>query len=167
MRTLDGVIVVIRTEVAEMTEVGKLPQWLGPLNRTVVALQRRGLAFGTMRLLPVPGRKSGELRATPVSPLAVDGSRYIVAGLEGADWVKNARSAGWGILARGREREWVGLVELPVEERAPVLREFPERVPHGVWFFERLYGVSDDPEEFAALAPECPVFRIAGEGDAA
>ena len=71
-----------------------LPRWLGPANRVIVALQRRGLAIGTMRLLSVPGRRSGRLRPTPVSPLTVQGERYIVAGLEGADWVKNARAGG-------------------------------------------------------------------------
>ena len=55
------------------------------------------------------------------------------------------------------------LVELPVEERGPILREFPREVPHGVRFFHHLYGVSGDPEEFAALAPRCPVFRVENE----
>jgi deazaflavin-dependent oxidoreductase (nitroreductase family) len=138
----------------------RLPQWLGPANRVIIALQHRGMVIGTMRLLSVPGRKSGKMRTTPVSPLTVDDQRYIIGGLEGADWVKNARAAGWGVLARGRKEEWVSLVELPVEERGPVLREFPLRVPHGVGFFRQLYGVSGDPEEFAALAPLCPVFRV-------
>ena len=138
----------------------RLPRWLGPANRVIIALQHRGLVIGTMRLLSVPGRKSGKMRTTPVSPLMVDGRRYIVAGLEEADWVKNARVAGWGVLAHGHREERVSLVELPVEERGPVLREFPHRVPHGVGFFRSLYGVSGDPEEFAALAPRCPVFRV-------
>ncbi len=133
---------------------------MGPANRVVVALQRRGLVIGTMRVLSVPGRKTGRLRTTPVSPLSLGGRRYIVAGLEGADWVKNARASGWGLLARGREEERVGLVELPVGERAAVLRAFPDRVPGGVQFFRQLYGISGDPEEFAALAPRCPVFRV-------
>jgi hypothetical protein len=112
-----------------VSDVEKLPRWLKPANRVVVALQRRGLALGTMRLLSVPGRKSGELRTTPVSPLVVGGERYVVGGSAQADWVKNARAAGWGVLARGREEERVRLVELPVEERAPILREFPKEVP--------------------------------------
>lgn len=116
-----------------------------------------------MRLLSVLGRKSGKMRTTPVSPLAVDGRRYIVAGMDGADWVENVRAAGWGLLARGRDEERVRLVELPVEERASVLREFPREVPHGVGFFRRLYGVSAEPEEFADLAPRCPVFRVEGD----
>lgn len=143
-----------------MSNEAKLPRWLKPANRVIVALQRLGLVIGTMRLLSVPGRKSGELRTTPVSPLKVEGRRYVVAGLEEADWVKNARAAGWGILARGRKQERVSLVELPAEERGPILREFPRLVPHGVQFFQQLYGVSKDPEAFAALAPSCPVFRV-------
>jgi deazaflavin-dependent oxidoreductase (nitroreductase family) len=117
------------------------------------------VVIGTMRLLSVPGRKSGKLRTTPVSPLTVEGERYIIAGLEEADWVKNLRSAGWGILARGRDQERVSLVELPLQERAPVLREFPRKVPHGVRYFRQLYGIAGTAEEFGALAPLCPVFR--------
>lgn len=143
-----------------MSEEAKLPGWLKLFNPVIIALQRLGVAVGTMRLLSVPGRKSGKLRTTPVSPLKVEGKRYIVAGLEEADWVKNVRAAGWAILARGRREELVTLVELPPEERAPILRAFPREVPHGVRFFQQLFGVPGDPEEFAALAPLCPVFRV-------
>src|SRR5215217_2715647 len=102
-----------------MAEELELPGWLKLFNPVIIALQRLGVVVGTMRLLTVPGRTSGKLRTTPVSPLTVEGKRYIVAGLEGADWVKNVRAAGWAILARGRKRERVGLVELVPEERAP------------------------------------------------
>lgn len=143
-----------------MVDKATLPRWLPMVNRLVITLQRLGLAIGTMHLISIPGRKSGLLRTTPVSPLTVDRQRYIVAGLSQADWVKNARAAGWGILSRGRTQEPVALVELPPDERGPILREFPRRVPHGVHFFQRLYGVSADPEAFVALAPHCPVFRV-------
>lgn len=81
-------------EVNAMPTTGTLPRWLKPLNRVVVGLQRRGLAIGTMRVLTVQGRKSGRPRSTPVSTLTVDGRCYVVGGLIGADWVKNARAAG-------------------------------------------------------------------------
>lgn len=142
-----------------MTEKGKLPGWLKPVNRVIIALNRLGLVLGTQHVLSIPGRKTGKLRSTPVSLLTVDGCRYIVTGLE-TDWVKNARVSGWGWLSRGRERERVALVELPVEERPRILREFPEQVPHGVEFFERLLGLPNDAQAFAAAAPRCPVFRI-------
>ncbi len=147
-----------------MMSTAQLPKWLKPFNRVIMALQRLGLAIGTMRVLAVPGRKSGQLRSTPVSPLTVDGQRYIIGGLAEADWVKNARAAGWGILAHGRRQEQVALVELSVEERGPILRAFPSKVPHGVQFFQQLYQLPKDgaalPEAFAALASHCPVFRV-------
>jgi hypothetical protein len=137
----------------------RLPWWLGPGNRLIMGLQRLGLAIGTMHVLSVPGRRSGKLRSTPVSILHVDGRRYVVTGLE-THWVQNARAAGWGILARGRRRERVALIELPVEERAAILREFPRQVPHGVRFFERILDLPGDPEAFATAAQRCPVFRL-------
>lgn len=144
--------------------MGRLPKWLKPMNRVAIAIQRLGLSLGPVRVLSVPGRVSGALRSTPVTPLTVDGHRYIIGGVPDADWVKNARAAEWGILARGRKRERVTLIELPVEERPPILRAFPQLVPRGVGFFRQLYDLPNDPaalpEAFAALAPQCSVFRI-------
>jgi len=99
------------------------------------------------------------MRTTPVSPLTVGGQRYIVAVFEGARWVENARAAGWGVISRGRKRERVDLVELPPEERVLVLREVPREVPRAAWFLRQRYGISDDPDAFAALAYRCSVFR--------
>jgi hypothetical protein len=80
------------------------------------------------------------------------------------DWVRNVRAAGWGMLVYGRGRERVALVELPVQERAAILREFPRLVPGGVPFFRRLYGLPDDPaalpNAFADLATRATVFRV-------
>jgi hypothetical protein len=58
-----------------MPDEVKLPRWLKPANHVIITLQHLGLAIGTMRLLSVPGRKSGKLHTTPVSPLTVDGRR--------------------------------------------------------------------------------------------
>jgi hypothetical protein len=138
----------------------KPPGWLKPANRLVVALQRFGLVIGPMHLLSVPGRKSGRMRTIPVSPLSVGGRRYVVAVFEGAQWVENARAAGWGVLSRGRRHERVGLVELPCAGRAQVLREVPREVPQAARFLRQRYGIPDEPAAFAALAPRCTVFRI-------
>ena len=104
------------------------------------------------------------MRTTPVSLLTVDGQRYLVGGLIDAAWVKNARAAGWGILAYGRKKERVALTELPEAERAPVLRAFPKLVPGGVSFFRRVYDLPADPaalpDAFAGLASRSTVFRI-------
>jgi hypothetical protein len=150
--------------MATPTAQPTLPRWLKPANRIVILLQRLGLAIGTMRVLSVPGRKSGQLRTTPVSLLVIDGHRYIVGGMLTADWVQNAQAANWGILAHGRKQERVALIELAEVERIPILRAFPRLIPHGVSYFQRLYGLpsaaAELPDAFAALASRCTVFRI-------
>ncbi len=143
-----------------MQTTAVLPRWLPLINRVIIRLQNLGLAVGTMHVLSVPGRVSGVMRSTPVSLLTVNGQRYIVAGLENADWVRNARAAQQGVLRYGRMSEPITLHELPVSARASILREFPRMVPRGVPFFAQLYGVKGEPEEFAALADRCPVFRV-------
>lgn len=143
---------------------GALPRWLKPANRFVLALQRLGVRTGTIHVLTVPGRQSGTMRSTPVSTLTVAGTRYLVGGMVNADWVRNARAAGWGDLAYGGQHERVCLIELPVEERAAILREFPQLVPGGVFFFRHVYGLPNDPaalpEAFANLATQATVFRV-------
>ena len=61
-------------------------------------------------------------------------------------------------------RERVTLVELPVEERGAILREFPRLVPAGIFYFRRLYDLPNDraalPHAFAGLATRATVFRI-------
>jgi deazaflavin-dependent oxidoreductase (nitroreductase family) len=137
------------------------PRSLIRMNRVIIWLQRRGLAIGTMRLLTVRGRKTGEPRTTPVSPLNVNGSDYIVGGYAKGDWVKNVRAAGEGILAKGRKQQQVKLIELPENERGAVLREFPVKVPHGVAMMLKVGVVKDgSPEAFEAAAPNMAVFRV-------
>ena len=61
-------------------------------------------------VLTVPGRKTGKPRSTPVTPMDVDGERYVVNGYPGSDWVDNVRAAGEATLARGRRIERVRMV---------------------------------------------------------
>jgi deazaflavin-dependent oxidoreductase (nitroreductase family) len=137
------------------------PRYLRVANRVIIWLQRRGLPIGTMHLLTVAGRRTGEPRTTPVSPLTVDGRRYIIGGYAKGDWVRNARAAGEAVLSRGRTGEKVRLVELPEAERVPVLRAFPKEVPHGVAMFVKTDAVPDaSPDGFAAAAPHVAVFRV-------
>jgi hypothetical protein len=129
------------------------PRWAIRLN---IAMLRLGFPIGSQRVLSIAGRRSGIVRHTPVSIVAVDGQRYVVAALRDVDWVKNAQAVGVGLLIRGRAKERIRLVELPVDERGPVLREFLRQVPGGVKFF----GVSPDPDVLGAAAAEYPVFRL-------
>jgi F420H(2)-dependent quinone reductase len=139
-----------------------LPSWLPVANRLVRLLQRMGLRLGTIHVLTVPGRVSGAPRPTPVSPLTVDGHRYVIAGLPQSDWARNARAAGAGVLAHGRDRRRVTLTEVTnPDRRRAVVRAFPTEVPHGVAFFVRIGLVtSGDPDEFAGVADRVAVFEL-------
>ena len=142
-----------------MTNSLRLPGWLKPANRVIMMLNRLGLAIGTQHILTIVGRKSGKPYSTPVSLLTINGVRYICTVGE-TGWVKNVRVVKVGTLTRGRGTEQVALIELPQEERAPILREFPRQVPHGVAFFQQVLGIANNPDAFADAATQCPVFRI-------
>ena len=143
-------------------QTGTLPGWLKPANRVVRALHRLGLPLGTIHVLTVPGRTTGAPRPTPVSPLQVDGRRFVIAALPQCDWARNARAAGHGILRRGRRTHAVTLTEVHDPDlRRTVMRAFPTEVPHGVAFFVRIGLVERaDPDEFAAAADRVAAFEI-------
>ena len=70
------------------------PLWLKPMNKVMMAAQKLGIVAGPVRVLTVPGRKSGELRSTPATPFTLHDGLYVVGGYPKADWVLNARAAG-------------------------------------------------------------------------
>ncbi|ATA27216.1 hypothetical protein MLM_0107 [Mycobacterium lepraemurium] len=137
------------------------PRYLKPMNKVMMAVQRLGIPTGPAMVLTVPGRKSGQPRSTPMTPLEFQGGLYVVAGYPGADWAANARAAGTGTLRRGRRSRRVRIVELSADEARPVLREFPAKVPVGVGFAKRSGLVRDGTaDEFEALAGQLAVFRF-------
>ncbi len=137
------------------------PRYLKPMNRVMMAVQRLGIPTGPAMVLTVPGRKSGRLRSTPMTPFEFEGGLYVVAGYPGADWAANARAAGTGTLSRGRRSQEVRIVELSASQSRPVLREFPAKVPVGVAFAKRSGMVRDGTaDEFEALAGRLAVFRF-------
>ena len=145
------------------TERLRPPWWLKYVNKVMIGVQRLGFGFGGKGpvILTVPGRKSGKLRSTPITPMTVGGTRYVVGGLPGGDWAANARAAGEATIRIGRHTERVRMVELPVEEARPLLRAFPVEVPSGVGFMKNAGLVTGpNPDEFEALAGRCPVFRL-------
>ena len=110
----------------------KPPRWLklvNPINRALLA---RGIGPAPQHLLSIPGRRTGKLHTTPVAVVSIEGRRYVVAGYDGSDWVKNARVAGGGQLRRGSRVERVMLSE--VEDRGPILSQFARQVPGGQRF---------------------------------
>ena len=117
--------------------------------------------------LEVTGKRSGLLRRIPVTWVEVEGARYLVAMLgEESDWVHNVRAAGGRAALRRGSRRQVLLEELPVAERAPVLRAWYSRA--GKSSTPRKY-IALDPgarlPAFEEIAPRLPVFRIRSAED--
>jgi deazaflavin-dependent oxidoreductase (nitroreductase family) len=138
------------------------PWWLKYVNKVMIGLSKLGVGGekGPV-ILTVAGRKTGKPRSTPVTPMTVDGHRYIVGGLPGADWVANLRAAGTATVHQGRRAQQVRMTEVPAEQARPLLRQFPVLVPTGVSFIKNAGLVTGpNPDEFEALAGRLPVFRF-------
>ena len=142
----------------------KPPFWLKPMNKVFMAMLKLGLPISGKEgpvILTIPGRKSGQPRSTPITPMYVGDVRYVVAGFPGADWERNARAADTATLTTGKRSEKVRMVELTADEARPLLRQFPTLVPTGVSFMKRSGLVTQGtPDEFEALAGRCAVFRF-------
>jgi deazaflavin-dependent oxidoreductase (nitroreductase family) len=129
-------------------------------NRTVAVMTRLGISVWGSRVLRVKGRQSGEWRSTPVNLLTLEGTRYLVAPRGETQWVRNIRVAGTGELVLGGNAEAFKAVELPDEEKPPVLRAYLKRWKAEVGVFFDGVSASSTDEEVARVAPQHPVFRI-------
>ena len=109
--------------------------------------------------LEVPGRTSGRRTRFPLGMADVDGRWYLVSMLgEDCHWVRNARAAGGHVVVRhGRARRRL-LVEVPVDERAPIIRRYLEVVPGGRPHIpvDRTAPLPD----FERIAARFPVFAV-------
>jgi deazaflavin-dependent oxidoreductase (nitroreductase family) len=134
-------------------------------NRVVEAATRAGVSMWGSRVLRVRGRKSGEMRSTPVNLLAHADARYLVAPRGQTQWVRNLRAAGEGELVLGRRVERFRAVELDDADKPDLLRAYLRRwkVEVGL-FFEGVSADSPD-EDLRRIAPDHPVFRIETPGD--
>ena len=127
---------------------------------------RRGISVRGSRVLEVPGRRSGELRTTPVNLLTLEGERYLVAPRGETEWVRNVRVAGWCNLRLGRRAERVVPVELADEEKPDVLRSYLRQWKWEVGQFFDGVGPDADDEQLRSIAGGYPVFRITAAVDA-
>ncbi len=84
-------------------------------------------------VIEVVGRRSGELRRTPVIYIEDGGDPIVIAAAGGSDWVPkwwlNLEAAGEAVVEIGRSRRAVTAVLLEGEERARVWRAFAKAFP--------------------------------------
>lgn len=134
------------------------------LNAAWGALGSTGLVPGGLVKLETTGRKSGKITSLPVVVARVGGERYLVSMLgEDVNWVRNVRaSAGRATLQSGR-REAIRLDEVPVDQRAPVLKDYLRQAPGA----RPHIPVDKDASltEFEKIAADFPVFLIAQDAE--
>ncbi len=129
------------------------------LTKTLLRAGVKLVGFGTPTyLLTVRGRKSGQPRTTPVSPIEREGKRYLMTPYGVVDWVRNLRAAGEATLTRGRRTETIRAIELPGGEASLILQAFIESGHPIGRFFGVPKGASR--EEFERLALSHPVFLV-------
>ncbi|MFJ2949476.1 nitroreductase family deazaflavin-dependent oxidoreductase [Streptomyces sp. NPDC087226] len=130
------------------------------LNSVIGWLARHGLSFAGTAEMSVRGRKSGRMQRIPVNPHTHDGGQYIVSARGHSQWVRNMRAAEGGELRVGRKVRAFTAVEIPDEEKLPILRTYLEKWGWEVnQYFQGVTARSSD-EEIAAAAHDHPVFRI-------
>lgn len=123
-----------------------------------MALLRAGVKIGTMSLLTVRGRTSGQPHTVPVLLVEQDGERWLVAPYGVVQWVRNIRAAGTATLTRGRRSEAISVTELPAQEAAPLLKQYLLKATAARPYFD---VAKDAPlEAFEREAPRHPVFKI-------
>lgn len=111
--------------------------------------------------LETTGRRSGRTRENVLTWVEHSGQRYFVSMLsDRVDWVRNVRAARGQAAIRHGGRQAVRLEEVPLEQRAPILRDYLRRTRISTQ--EHLGGLDPDAplEEFGRIADRHPVFRI-------
>lgn len=132
------------------------------INKIISGLQRAGLAFGPMQLLTVRGRRTGRELTFPIAVNELSGGRYVFQAFPKAAWVANVRAADTVTLTRGRKAATARLVEVPVTDRGPLLRELVETSPASVGRRFVTTGLAEHatPEGVAAAADRIAVFSV-------
>lgn len=140
---------------------GQHPNWLARiLGRVDAATGSSGIGakYGLVTL-EVTGRTSGRTITLPVAVAVVGGQRYLVSMLgENVQWVKNVRASGGRAAIHSGGREEIHLEEVPVGQRAPILKAYMQRAPGS---HAHIPVSKDAPlSEFEKIARTYPVFRV-------
>jgi hypothetical protein len=135
------------------TRLGRI--WSGAL----AGASAIGLTPKSLLTLQVKNRSDSSLCSTVLAVVSHEGRRYLVSMLGGgSEWVRNVRAAGGAAsIKRGRSHP-VLLLEIPPEQRAPILRAWSQVATSGR---KHLPVPPDAPiSAFEAIAADYPVFRI-------
>ena len=109
--------------------------------------------------LEVTGRRTGRITRFPLGMAHYEGHWYLVPMLgERCNWVQNVRAADGRATLRRRRPVACQLIEVPVADRAPIIKRYLQTVPgarpHIPVNRHAALG------QFAAIAPRYPVFLV-------
>jgi deazaflavin-dependent oxidoreductase (nitroreductase family) len=133
--------------------------------RLWAAVFSAGLAPRRWVTLEVAGRRTGRLTRFPLGMADWNGQWYLVPMLgENCNWVRNVRAAdGLVTIRHGRQARPCRLVEVPVSERATILKRYLATVPGARPHI--LVSPTAPLPDFEAVAPDYPVFRVIPVGE--
>lgn len=125
------------------------------INKITMLITKLGI--GPTSTLVTTGRKSGEERRVPVTPIDVDGVEYLVSPYGQVGWVHNARANPEVVLEKGSHRRRVRLVD-KTQDSPHVVKAYWDAES-----FPRKY--MDVPgeatvEDFASVSGRFPVFEV-------
>ena len=132
-------------------------EYKAPKAINLLMTQLSRLGFGVSEELITTGRRSGEPRSVPVSPIVIDGVEYIVAPYGPVGWVHNARANPRVTIRKGSRKRDVELVDV-TDDAAGVVAAYYERER-----FPRPYmDLPDSPTlgDFERATGSFPVFRV-------
>ena len=140
------------------------PGWFtrNVFNRSVAGLTRMGVSVLGSRVLEVRGRRSGEIRHTPVNLLEFEGREYLVSPRGNSQWARNVRASGELDLLVGRRRRSYRATELADEEKVPVLRAYLKRWKFEVGAFFGGVGPDSSGTDLQKEGANHPVFVLEG-----
>jgi len=128
-------------------------------NGATAWLAAHGVGPWWQMALETKGRRSGRTISTALVEASYEGQEYLVSMLgERSAWVRNVRASGGEAVIRHGRRRRVRLEDVPVDERAPIIKAYLQRAfaarPH--------FDVPHDAPltEFARVAENYPAFRI-------
>jgi deazaflavin-dependent oxidoreductase (nitroreductase family) len=129
------------------------------INKGWAAIHSLGLLPNSMVTLEVLGRKSGKKVSFPLAMVLMNGDRYLVAMLgEKTNWVMNVKAAGGNAVLRHGKSEQIHLVEVDINQRAPVLKAYLQLARGARPHFP--IGKDAPITEFEKIASKYPVFKV-------
>jgi deazaflavin-dependent oxidoreductase (nitroreductase family) len=103
--------------------------------------------LGLSPMLIVPGRRSGQLRTTPIGrPFQLADRRYLVSGRGETQWARNLRAAGRCLLRFHGSTESLRATEVDGAERDRVVAAYRRALGRSVDpYFRRIPDAADHP----------------------